>query len=66
MLHVAVQSRAPGLEVTRPEPLPTKTTLMWAAQQGADSVELPGSYQQQPAQTFTAANEALLRNPSQQ
>jgi len=43
------------------------STLMWAAQQeGADSVELPGSYQQQPPQTFTAADEALLKNPTQQ
>jgi hypothetical protein len=41
------------------------STLMWAAQQGANSVELPGSYQQQPPQTFTAANEALLRNRTQ-
>jgi len=40
------------------------STLIWAAQQGANSVELPGSYQQQPPQTFTAANEALLKNPT--
>ncbi|MBV8302596.1 MAG: hypothetical protein JOZ04_00185 [Acidimicrobiia bacterium] len=41
------------------------TTLMWAAQQeGANSVELPASYQQEPPQTFAAADAALLRNPT--
>ena len=40
------------------------STLMWAAQQGANSVELPGSYQKEPPQTFTAANDALVRNPT--
>lgn len=39
-------------------------TLAWAAQEGANSVELPGSYQQQSPQTFAAANDALVRNPT--
>jgi hypothetical protein len=40
------------------------STLMWAAQQGANSVELPGSYTQSSPQTFAAANDALLKNPT--
>jgi hypothetical protein len=39
-------------------------TLAWAAQEGANSVELPGSYQQQSPQTFAAANDALVKNPT--
>jgi hypothetical protein len=39
-------------------------TLQWAAQQGANSVELPGSYKNESPQSFTAANDALLRNPT--
>jgi hypothetical protein len=39
-------------------------TLQWAAEQGANSVELPGSYQKESPQTFTAANDALVRNPT--
>ena len=32
-------------------------------QQGANSVELPGSYQKESPTTFAAANKALLANP---
>jgi len=40
------------------------TTLMWAAQQeGANSVELPASYQQASPQTLAPADAALLQNP---
>lgn len=39
-------------------------TLTWAAQYGANSVELPGSYTQNPPSTFASANEALLKNPT--
>ncbi len=39
-------------------------TLTWAAQYGANSVELPGSYTQSTPQTFAAANEALIKNPT--
>jgi len=39
-------------------------TLAWAAQYGANSVELPGSYTQSSPQTFAAANEALIKNPT--
>jgi hypothetical protein len=40
------------------------STLMWAAQEGANSVELPSSYQQSSPQTFAAANDALVNNPT--
>ena len=39
-------------------------TLTWAAQYGANSVELPGSFTQTSPQTFAAANEALIKNPT--
>ena len=39
-------------------------TLTWAAQQGANSVELPSSYQQESPQTFAPANQALVGNPT--
>ncbi|MBV9411865.1 MAG: hypothetical protein JO148_09725 [Acidimicrobiia bacterium] len=39
-------------------------TLQWAAQEGANSVELPGSYTQSPPSTFVAANQALVKNPT--
>jgi hypothetical protein len=39
-------------------------TLQWAVQQGANSVELPGTYQKQSPSVFTAANDALMRNPT--
>jgi hypothetical protein len=39
-------------------------TLTWAAQQGANSVELPGSYTQSSPQTFAPANQALASNPT--
>jgi hypothetical protein len=39
-------------------------TLTWAAQYGANSVELPGSYTQSPPSTFAAANQALINNPT--
>ncbi len=40
-------------------------TLQWAAQEGANSVELPGSYTNDPPSTFAAANAALVANPTQ-
>jgi hypothetical protein len=39
-------------------------TLAWAAQFGANSVELPSSYTQQPPSAYAAANEALINNPT--
>ena len=39
-------------------------TLQWAAQEGANSVELPGSYQKESPQTFTTANDTLVGNPA--
>jgi hypothetical protein len=39
-------------------------TLQWAAGEGANSVELPGSYQKEPPSAFAAVNEALAHNPS--
>jgi len=39
-------------------------TLTWAAQNGANSVELPGSYTQQPASAYASANQALINNPT--
>jgi len=40
------------------------STLQWAAQVGANSVELPGSYTQSPPSTFVSANQALIKNPT--
>ena len=37
-------------------------TLQWAIGEGANSVELPGSYQQQSPQTFAPANSGLAAN----
>jgi hypothetical protein len=39
-------------------------TLTWAAQFGANSVELPSSYTQQPPSTYVKASEALINNPT--